>query len=408
MQKQKIIKQTSLLFLSQLGIIALGLGIKYIQTHELGNIGYGEYALFVSLTTIAIIIFRFGFFASLQVLLANNHNQKREKELIGAGFIITLLIGLVFSTFIWILSFRINDFFNSDIGNTLQLIAPLCIIIPFHYFISAVSVGTNRVGFIAMYNFLPKLVFLLALMLWIMPFELTVFTTILLNLGSSVFIAGFIIRVLNPSFNCIKENLKLIWTKNRQYGLHYYSGSVFNQTTYRLDELFISYFINTIQLGFYSLANLICSPMVLLSQSLSQSLFKKFADSKKIPRQVFIYNTIWLTVCIAFLYFAVKFIVEFFFGSDFQTVSEYVFPLSFAFLFQGLCAPYAFLAAKSKGKEIRNVAWLEAIANIAGNIILIPTIGVLGAIYSSIAAKFLHFMALNFYYRRYLKEKSLA
>lgn len=408
MHKQKIIKQTSLLFLSQLGLILLGLGIKFIQTHELGNFGYGEYALFVSITTITIIIFRFGFFASIQVLLANNHNKIRENELVGAGFIITLIIGSLFSIFIWILSFSINDLFNTQIGSALQLIAPLCIILPFQYFVSAVSVGTNKIRYSVVYNIFPKGVFLFALILYLSGFELTVFSTILLNLGSTLLISIFIVYALQPSFKNIKENLRLIWLKNRQYGLHYYSGSVFNQTTFRMDELFISYFINTTQLGFYSLANLICSPMVLLSQSLSQSLFKRFAGSKKIPRQVFVYNTLWLLVCIAMLYLITEMIVEFFFGASFSTVAQYVIPLSFAFLFQGLCAPFTFLAAKSKGKEIRNVAWLEASVNIIGNIILIPLIGVFGAIYSSIMAKFLHFAALNFYYRAYLKDKGYA
>ena len=408
MHKQKIIKQTSLLFLSQLGLILLGLGIKYIQTHELGDINYGEYALFVSVTTIAIIIFRFGFFASLQVILANNHNQQRERELIGTGFLLTLIIGTLFSIFIWLLSFKIDGIFNSKIGETLQLIAPLCIILPFQYFVSAVSVGTNRITVGAAFNFFPKLIFLLVLIIWITQFELTVFTTILFNLGSSALIAIYLLNTLKPSFKNLKENFRVIWLKNKQYGLHYYSGSVFNQTTYRLDELFISHFINTMQLGFYSLANLICSPMVLLSQSLSQSLFKRFAGSKRIPKKVFLYNGLWLIACIIFLYFTAKIIVQLFFGQDFQAVSIYIFPLSFAFLFQGLCAPYTFLAAKSMGKEIRNVAWLEAVINILGNLILIPIYGVFGAIYASIGAKFLHFTALHFYYRKYLRDKNIA
>ena len=45
-------------------------------------------------------------------------------------------------------------------------------------------------------------------------------------------------------------------------------------------------------------------------------------------------------------------------------VSGYILLLSIAFLLQGMYAPFSFLVAKSKGKELRNVAYSEAIVNV--------------------------------------------
>ncbi|MBL4624063.1 MAG: polysaccharide biosynthesis C-terminal domain-containing protein, partial [Flavobacteriales bacterium] len=75
---------------------------------------------------------------------------------------------------------------------------------------------------------------------------------------------------------------------------------------------------------------------------------------------------------------------------------------SIAHFFQGLSSPYSFLSAKSKGKEIRNIAFAEALINVAGNLILIPLYGVIGAIVASIIARFVHYAGSRYYYHQFL------
>jgi O-antigen/teichoic acid export membrane protein len=146
--------------------------------------------------------------------------------------------------------------------------------------------------------------------------------------------------------------------------------------------------------------------MVMGSQALSNSLFKDFSQQNFIPKKVFIYNTTWLIVSITGLYFLADWVVEWLFGADFSLVSEYAIGLSLAFFFQGLYQPFNFLSSKSQGKAVRNVAITEALVNIIGNIILIPIYGVTGAIYTSIFAKFIHFIGKLYYYKKYVKENA--
>ena len=54
------------------------------------------------------------------------------------------------------------------------------------------------------------------------------------------------------------------------------------------------------------------------------------------------------------------------------------------------------------GHVIRNIAWAEAVVNIAGNLILIPMHGIMGAIIASFLAKSLNLLMFIYYYRRYL------
>ena len=397
------------MFLSQFGLIFLGLGIKFIQTGELGDFRFGEYALFVSITSMALIIFRFGFFTSLQVLLANSKDQNEERELIGMGIIVTLLIALLFAVSMFILSKFINDWFQTNLGPTLASASLFCMLFPFQNLIGAISTGTNKIKQGALFNLLPKALFLLILLIYIQSNELSVLSTIYMNLSASLVMLIPILWSFKPGFRNFKKSGSLLWSKNKSYGIHYYLGSLFNQTTYRMDELFLAYFHSSILVGYYSLTNLICTPMVLMSHSLSKAMFKRFAQGDRIPPKVFVYNFYWLIICIAGLSSLVFLFTNVEYSEyNFNEVLKYLLPLSIAFFFQGLCSPYAFLAAKSLGKEIRNVAWAEAVLNIIGNLVLIKEFGIMGAIYSSIAAKAVHFLALRYYYRKYLIDNNIA
>ena len=399
-------KQVGLLFVSNILLILIGFGIKKIQTHELGDINYGEYAFFISLVTFLSLFFRFGFFVSLRNLLAQNHNIKRQKKLLAVGFIMATLNGFGLASVIWLLSFFVNDIFQTQIGSSMQIFAPLTLVFPFYYLINAYGVGINNLKIVATYQNLPKLLFLVMLLLSLNHLSLD--TIILFNLISTMIVIVYFLIILKPNFSNIKFYLGLLWIKNRKYGFHYYTGAIANQTTYKLDELFIAFFRNTKLLGFYSLSLLVASPMILMSQALTQSMYRKYTHLKKIPKKIFIYNTLWLLSCMVFLFLFADVIVDYLFGSEFESVSKYVIYISFAYLFHGLSSPYAFLAAKSKGKEIRNVAWSESIANLIGNLLFIPIFGIEGAILTSVIAKIINFVYFNYYYRKYLREQHVA
>lgn len=396
----KTFQQVAILFASNIILIVLGFGIKKIQTHQLGDISYGEYAFFISLVTFLSLFFRFGFFVSLRNLFAQNHNSNREKKLLAVGFIMATINGIGLCIIVWFLGFFVDVLFQSNMGSSMQIFAPLTVVYPFYYLINSYGVGINNVKIIAAYGNLPKLLFLVMLIIFFN--RLTVDVIILFNLISTLIIILYFLIKLKPQFTNTKKYWNILWLKNQKYGFHYYTGAIANQTTYKLDELFIAYFKNTTLLGFYSLALLVASPMILLSQALNQSMFRQYSHLRIIPKKIFLYNTTWLLGCMLFFYLFSDSIVVFLFGNEFKSVSKYVFYISFAFFFQGLSSPYTFLAAKSKGKEIRNVAWAEAVVNISGNIILIPFLGIEGAIITSIISKIINFSFFKYYYGKYL------
>ncbi len=403
--KSKTVRQTAILFGAQLAMVGIGFGIKTIQTRFLGPEGYGLYAFFGSITGLAVLFFRLGFFSSLQVVIAETNDPQKEREYFGLGFLINLVVGILFSIFIWISSIYIDKWYPIDMGWIFRAVAPLAIILPTRALIEALSVGSNKVQIVPIYDNVSKLLFVMALIIIGFYGELNVFNAIAFNLITLIVSFWVVYRQFSPSYKNIKSNFGTLWKKVKSYGFPFYIGNTANQSTFKLDEIFISYFINTTVNGFYTLATIIASPMVMGSQALSNALFKDFSTQERIPKKVFIYNTLWLIVSITFLFFTSKWIVILFFGEEFSQVPLYITGLSIAFFFQGLYQPFNFLMAKSKGKELRNVAILEAVINLTGNIALIPILGVTGAIYTSILAKFIHFLGKWYYYNRYINGK---
>jgi O-antigen/teichoic acid export membrane protein len=399
------LRQVLLLFGSYLGLIVLGFALKYEQTHILNEIEYGRYALVISIAGLLALIFHFGYFVSLQVLLAQNVNRLREKRILAAGFLMALICGTLLALSMWLFAGPLANFFHEDIAGLLTVLAPLFLILPFNNLLNAYGSGSNKLWVNMLVNLIPKALFLLTLLIWeFYDGPLGVEILLAMNMGSTMLTLFALVFILRPDFHDFKRSLTLLHWKNKKFGIQYYSGSIANQTTYKLDEICIGYFVNAGALGIYSLANMVVSPMLLMSQSLSSSMFKRFSGMKRIPSQIFVYNSIWLLGCVLFFFFTGSYITSLLFSADFMEVALYLVPISLVLLVHGSISPFSFLAAKSMGKEIRNIAWVEAVLNLSGNLILIPMHGIYGAILASFIAKAVNLGMMVFYYRRYLER----
>jgi len=58
----------------------------------------------------------------------------------------------------------------------------------------------------------------------------------------------------------------------------------------------------------------------------------------------------------------------------------------------------------TKGKWARNVSFAEAVSNIVGNTVLIYLFGTFGAAVASAISKFIHWIMLRHYYKRFINE----
>ena len=400
--KKEPVKQTITLFTSQILLLLLGIITGMINARVLGPVGYGITAFFYSITTFILLFFHFGFFSTSALLIAEQKDKTLEKKLIGSSIIVTSLIGVSYSIFMLIFSFFVDSIFDTNVGWVLRYTSIILFVFPYKLLIPQMATGANEIRLLSVFNVLPKSLYIVFILLTLMIIPVEYYHVIVLQIFATLITVTAILYLFHPIFDDIKRSLSTIWKKNKVYGIHLYLGHITGQSTYMLDKIFITYFVNTIQLGFYSLALMITTPMVGLSQAISTSLFKSFTDMDKIPKKVIYYNFLWLTSCIVGLVLLGKVIVALLFTEEFLPVVPLIKPLALAGFFQGMYQPYhMFLVAKGKGKWKRNLAFILALVNLGGNIILVPLMGAMGAAIATLLAAFSGYLLNIFYYRKY-------
>jgi len=398
--------QTVVLFSSQIIAMVLGVLIGIINTRILGPDGYGILAFFLSLSSFTLLFFRFGLFSATGLLVAEEKAETHERELIGTSVYVAFFVGFLYSIFIFALSFFIDDMFNTNIADTLRIVSILLVFMPLSFMIPQVGRGANKIGTLSLFNIIPKAAYIVGAFLLLYFIQPDPFHFIVLNVVSTIFGIAVVVYLFRPIFKNRKQHLKTIWQKTKDYGFDLYLGQIAGISTYQLDAMFITIFVNTTELGFYSLAMTFTFPMVHFSKALSTSMFKKFVDLDIIPRKIIFYNFIWLIGCLFGLLIFGRLLIQFLYTDAFLPSLPLILPLAFAGLFQGMYQPYnMFLGAKAKGKWLRNGAFALAFFNVQFNIILIPLWGAHGAAVASALSMGVFLSIHIFYYNRYLKDR---
>ncbi len=332
--------QTLSLFSAQVLLLGTGILIGIINTRTLGPVDYGILACFFTFTSFTVIFFRFGLFSSAGLLLAQTKDELKKKELIGASVIFAFLVGICYAVFIFISSFYVDGLMHTNIGWIFRYVSILIVFLPFTIIIPLLCRGLNQIRLLSLFTVIPNILYL-CLALILMHFKkIDPFEFILINLVSSAITIIIIIILLRPSFENLSENIKLILEKTRIYGKHLYLGQCIDLASSQLSGLFIAIFVNTTQLGFFSLATNIVSPMVNFSQSLAITKFTDFVDQKRITTKVIFVNFIWLVVCIIGLILLGKFVIHILFGDAFLPAYNLIPLPAIAASFQGMYQPF--------------------------------------------------------------------
>ncbi len=400
----KEFKATALLFSTQVLFIVFGFFNKSIQTRTLGPEIYGNFAFFISTLMFTSNFFHLGFFSSTQVLIAESHDTRRIRELIGGGVIFFLIISGLYTCTILLFAGLIDQVYGTDLAYLFRKLSFLAPIIIFRYFVNAIATGSGKILGISLYPLTSRLVFLLALLSLVFHDMIDLDLVLTWNLLSMLIGAVAIMIFFKPKFSNMGARLKEIIKKTKEHGFHMYLGGVMQQSTYKLDEMMIPYFVGTTGLGFYTLGIALCTPIPMLSQSASRALFRKMATGDKITNTLFRFNFLWLIGTSLILVLSVNWIVPLLFGPGYEEVGYITSILVIAHIFQGLAQPFMFLNAKSQGKKVRNALFIGTIVNLVGNIALIPIWGITGAVIASIISKITNVCFKYYYYKKYLRE----
>ena len=399
--RNKVFYQTIFLFVTQIFGMVVGFVSNMLLAKQMGASDFGIYSLSLAIIIFISIFFEFGYFSSASKMLANNHDINLEKKIFGVSILIVSVIAILFLLFTLFASFLLDMVFGDKIGYIIRISSFISwsFVIPF--FMELILKGSNHITYLAGFNIFSKILFVIFLFILFFLDKLTPLNALLSFSASYAFAFVIYVFLLQPNFGDIKNILKNINAENKSYGIHIYIGRVVDVSTYNIDKLLIGYFIGSKDVGFYGLANSMATPINSLSNAMSSTMFKTLANSSKIPFSVLKANLAWVLLAFVLVNALGYLIINFYLKKEYSDVLLLLFLMSIAVCFQALYQPYnAWISGHGYGKYLKQMSFKMAIVNCVGNIILIPFIGTIGAVLTSIIGMFYYFCASVLCYNR--------
>jgi len=397
----KAARQTIILFLAQTVNVLLGVAVTALNARALTVEEYGAFSFALVVIIFVAWFFDFGLFAAGSRIVALAREKIEERQIIGTLIVLSLGLGVSFSAVLLLVSLFIDSVFRSNVGVVLLSLSPLVAVFPFQTMFVGALRGSNEIGKLAAYTILPRLLYLGTILVAVSMSALTLSLTLMLNVGTLIAATVIIAAATRPIFRNWWNQVDRILVETRQYGLHIYTGTIVDNLTFGSDKLLISYFLGTVAVGFYSVAQTLTMPISLMSRSLATSVFKDFTSYDRIPVKLNLANFLWLLIAGVGLLLLSKLLVETIFTDKYLRALEVVPYLVVSAVFTGLNQLYhSFLMAHRQGQYVRNMSIASSSLNVIGNIVLIYRFGIIGAALSAVLTYALNYVMNLYYYQK--------
>jgi O-antigen/teichoic acid export membrane protein len=280
-------------------------------------------------------------------------------------------------------------------------IVPVALAIEYWF---AILRGTNRIILLNVVDVATKLGGVLVLTILLVWFHLGVFGAVLadfvLNVGTLIFLATVLRRANLFGTPTLDRSL---FKRTAGFALPAYSSTVMSYLNYRVDQFIIAVLLPPEQLGFYVISVAIAERLWILTGAVGNALLPHLTNSKgrdpAISAVIARHVAIWTGAACLLLVFVAEPVIKIMFSSAF---TDSVAPLLWLL-------PGIFMASVGKilvgellaREKVHYMVWITgttALVNIAGNLLLIPSMGISGAALASTLSYGLLSMMMTYFY----------
>lgn len=212
------------------------------------------------------------------------------------------------------------------------------------------------------------------------------FASLFLTIGVGVFILFYkkLIILTKADYSFLKEYLS--------FGLPQLPSSLSHWMINLSDRLIIGFYLGIEALGIYFIANrigmIMTFPLTPLGTILYTEASKKHDKNEWINEKkiLFLYS-VFIVFLSVVVYFLASYFIDYLVNENQKEILDIVLMMMISFvLFNIFLVLNTFDSVKKKSKKIGKIWTIIALVNIALNFWLIPTIGLIGAVYSSIVS----------------------
>ena len=385
-----------------------GFGGQIFLTRILSVEDIGTIKVYQSILNILMIIASLGLNTAVLKLCSENLEQKERINI----FNITLIFTLICSAIIVIISI----IFYSD-----NLLKVYILLIPTLSITNLVVIylqSQQKIKTISYIQSLSKIIIIIfsTLGAYLLGFHGYIYSLVLLNIVTFLFIVPFV-RTELKFLNVTKFHRRQV---KRVYSISIFAfgANLLGVLLINLNILIANFLsVNTKEIGFYSVAQLIVSTMMMIPSSLGQIMVPKLSgvsnDKNKITSYLRTYNirNLYLAIFVVILAASLgPLLIPLFFGDKYSHSVPTFEILLIGFLFWSYYSPKG-MTLLSIGRSDVNfyVSLISLMCNIIFNFVFIKSFGMVGAAVASTLTNFLTIFINNYFFNKvFFKEKNTA
>lgn len=395
-------RQAGMLFSAHTVSMAAGFLSSLVMANWMEPAELGRYTLSLTIVVFSGLFFEVGIFPAGSRVLALAPDRESERKGLGALVLMALAIGIALSLFLAVTAVPIDLIFHEHVRWVLITAAALALLQPFHQLVEQGCQGLNRIRTLSIFQLLISGSNLIALIVLALTGALSAVSALVSYLTAIGIASAWALIQLKPRFDERKRFIKLTLKEARSYGLNVYISRITGNISTRFDHLVIPYFLVDLSLlGMYAIAQKLASPLVTMARAVAITRFRAFTKLSRVPTRIARWNAALLIAASAALALFGPFVLGHIFPK-YSRAAPLLVPFAAWNLFAGLFQPYhMFLASHGRGKELRNITLIVALASSVGLILVVPRYGIMGAAWAAAAAMALDYVLTLYYYQRF-------
>ncbi len=399
------LKQTSALFTWNLIGLPINLAINFFMTRYLGAEAYGNYSYVARVFNLVFILMNFGLFRSVGRAILLTDDDQKNREYYGTGLIICIVISIMTMVLLYPYSLLSHNIAEKDMTTIMLLVIPFCVEEFLNKFNEQVLPSNNKIKLLIVQRYGPRVLLLVLISLLFFlyksnPHKLIVSLCALY--GTQFLFYCYVVVKLRPTFTNRQERFREIKTINKSYGAQTYIGDLFSNVFTAAMPLLISLFsLNNAEVGFYSLALMLCVPMNYIPSAVMTSYYKVFSNYKEIPRKVFRMTILSSAVCLLVLWIIIAPFVKVFYTPEYNPVILITVVTSVGTLLYGMSDFISrYLATQGDGVALRNSSIIVGFSTLVCSLFIIPKFAAMGAAVTHVVAGVIYVVVILIYYRK--------
>lgn len=396
---------TIILFISSMLSVILGVGTSVLNTSVLSVEQYGDVRYINNIISFIASFLLFGYFVSGSRLLALSNDEQNSRRIKGAMVVILGITVVVMIVAMIVCYFIHIKYLNVLVAPLFLVSIPICAAPLLQNYANTVFQGDNSIIKLSLGRLLPTALYLVIGYLVYWNFKATSELMLLLQNGCIVVVFLILIALTYPSFTQLKDSFRNLNKENKSYGFNVYIGSIAGVSLSYIAGITLGVFSeNNVDVGMFTLAATLVTPLAMLPAVIGTSYFKRFANQDTMGRKVIVVTLLLSFLSLLLFVIFIGPIVGFLYDESYSNVAHIASFLAIGTTMHGLGDMFnRFLGSHGLGKQLRNGAFLCGGVMLIGNIIFVYFWGINGAVLTRILASTSYCLSMVYYYIKHTR-----